>query len=774
MNALLKALSMASMRAWILSVLFTLVTLSFAAESKKDTAEFRVPTDIPLVEQMKMLKDTIAPKARLGVSVYSLKQNKFLYQINDKELFKPASTLKLVVTAAALDTFPLDYYPSTGLLLEGRISGVGDVKLPDFTSFQGPGLASPYPQHVKGGRFSGDIVIQGGGDPNISARYFPDPLMPFRFWADSLKAIGIDTLSGKIILDTSYIKGPRRPATWEKRFFDRWYGAEISSLTFNDNCVLMKVGIPDSLDDTVVVEFQPDLGIYQVDSFDVKVVQRPRYRRGVAYAMDPDQNRIRITGEMGVDARPYYSSIPVRNPPEFFLRAFMAAMDSSGIVVDTNVRNYKKQPYTFQRQFRFTTAPFLSMLDEINQRSQNLHAEILLRMLGDRYYGEGSLEKGIQAEKQFLYSLGLDSSSFTLEDGSGLSYGNRIVPRNMTLLLQSMARHPKGHWYFQSLGAPGISGAKATRLSHLETSHRVRMKTGFINHVQGLAGYILGSDGDTLCTSLFLNGYRINTQEARDLMDTIWHRITNHHNMEFASLREAAELWHQVRAQTDSYEQRVDWLSRYLLGRPYELGPTGEGWSGKIEAKPLCKFESFDCVTYMEHVLAVARASHPDSILPELNRIRYVDGKVEYSSRKHYFVEDWIRHSPDLVQQKVFAGDTAGTRVMDKKKFYGSKKIPWKKENPKTQLTYTPWEKAVEYATEKNWNKNYIIGFVGKYPNIWVTHTGFVIPGPNGEARLRHASLRGNKVREDSLKEYLESRKGSVVGVVFLELKDQK
>src|SRR5690606_27024307 len=107
----------------------------------------------------------------------------------------PASTLKLLVTAAALDALADDASPRTVLEVAGELSGR---------------------------TLRGELRLIGGGDPNISDRFYADALVPLRAWADSLKALGIDTVRGRVVALDTFFSGPRKPKAWAERHFNAW------------------------------------------------------------------------------------------------------------------------------------------------------------------------------------------------------------------------------------------------------------------------------------------------------------------------------------------------------------------------------------------------------------------------------------------------------------------------------------------------------------------------------------------------------------------------
>jgi D-alanyl-D-alanine carboxypeptidase/D-alanyl-D-alanine-endopeptidase (penicillin-binding protein 4) len=692
-----------------------------------------------LAIKMHSLHDSLVPQSKLGLSLRSHKTGTEIFSIRGSELFKPASALKLIVTATALDRLGPDYRAQTQFTLHGSL--VDSI-------------------------FTGSLIIKAQGEPNISARYFNDPIQGLHFVADSLLSFGIKKINGKIITDTSWYEGSRKPEGWKDRFFDQWYGAEVSPFAFNDNCIRIIVEPGLKPGDTLSYKFEPALDIYRVIN-NAKTTSGSRKR--LNHSLKPDSNIITITGSLGVNSGTWASTIPVRNPTAYYRSALHQALLDRDILIDTNL---VVSDLNFFKSFTIRLTPLLSFLDEINQRSQNLHSEMLLRNLGRLTENAGSASAGLLAEKKFLAKIGLDTSAFILKDASGLSYDNQISPSALSLVLASQVHSPHGYLYINSLATPGISGTRRGRLASIESSDQFRFKTGFINNVQALAGYLFTPLDDTLSLVLFTNGYQVPDDSARNVLDTLWAITARHFSRESQSLQEARTLF-RLYTGVDSLQQRLRSFSESLLGRPYLLGPTGEGAGSAVEPKPIINLHEFDCVTYMEHVMALAYAQNEDSILAQLQKIRYRSDTLSYETRNHYFVEDWLKDNANYIKNVNFPMDTVGMRVMDKKSFYSSKGLQWPKANPETNLRYLTYDQALAWSrTSKNPNI-YGVGFIGNSKNIWVTHTGFVLTNDTGSAVLRHASSLGKKVLDQSLEDYLISRKGKCQGIVLFEFKDK-
>ena len=689
-----------------------------------------------LSTSLKSYADSVAPGVRLGLSVRSVRTNTLLHQVDGSGWFVPASTLKTVLTAAAVYYLPLDYAPELTLSLEG-------VR--------------------KGRTFVGVVRVTGKGEPNVSGRYFPDALYPLRGLADSLRALGIDTLQGRLLADTSFYSGPRRPVGWRPNYFSSWYGAEVSPLGFNDNCVLVEMTPGNKPGDSVKVNLLPDVGYVRVANNMKTVAGKGKQW---VYSLDSLQPVLQLGGTLGALSGKTTVVLPVTGPAGYLLSALKLAFSQRGVafVADTAAMQGKAL-----HTLRLSLTPLRSWLDEINQRSQNLHAEMLLRNLGQYRWKQGTAEAGIRAELLFLHEAKLPAADFHLVDGSGLSPDNKLKPDALTRMLAYMARHPRRDFYLSTFGLPGVTGNQGRRLSGLEASHRVRFKTGFINGVHGLAGYAATQQGDTLAMAIYLNGAdKLSDAQGRALVDTLWNRVVRLYNREYADVLEAQQLWLQGES-LQEFNSRLRWFSAQLRGRPYRLGPLGEGMTASLEKGPLFDMREFDCVTYLEHVLALSRAASPEYIFAELQSIRYAKGQVGYTSRNHYFVADWIANNADKVALLRMPGDTVELRTMDKRRFFADKGLLYQGPQAPTEVPYLPLDKALDYAGQ-TWNgpdSVMGVGFVGKSPQICVTHTGFLLLRQGEKPLLRHASQLLGKVVDQPLEEYLRGRVGKTPGVLF-------
>lgn len=696
--------------------------------------------------------DSVIPEVKFGLSVRSVTTGEELLNVNADEYFTPASTMKTLSTATALHFLPLDYAPQT------KVSLLGVQQRNVFT---------------------GEVNVRGEGDPNISARFYTDPLVMLYAMADSIRSLGIDTVRGRLVLDTSFFTPPWKPEHWRSDFFDYYYGAEVTPLQFNDNCTVIRIK-PGAEDDTVRVSVVPDVGYVKVVN---KLITKtaPRNKRGRKQklkwnrSLDPVEPVVTIEGEFDIETDSTQFVIPVRGALGYFRAALLKAFRDRGLVLsEASVAAAGEKMKTFS----FSSAPLLSVMDEINQRSQNLHAETLFRNAAAYMFGVGSVENGKKLERRFLAEMGLDSSGFEVYDGCGLAAKNKIKPSVETQMLAKMARHPKGEYYINSFASPRI-GSGSKRMQTLLYPWFTRFKTGYIAEVHGLAGYIFTMAGDTLSVAMYLNQTGKNKDaDCKNTMDSVWIALVEWANNGYPSLLRMKDMWRDG-MEVKGFDARLEYFSRMLMKTPYGLGMMGEGHIDAVEPKPMVYLDSVDCVTYVEHVLAMVNATSEDSLFNVLQRIRYTDGKIGYRTRKHYMIVDWVGEGK-FARTLPVADDTVMERTIAKNEFFKSKKMKYLVDgnpaaDPKVQIRYLPYEKARKWAKETRSDTLRVIGaaFISKAEKYDASHTGFVVFKPGEAPRLRHASSLRKQVVDMSLSDYLDSRKGKLPGITLFEFVPQ-
>ena len=157
----------------------------------------------------------------------------------------------------------------------------------------------------------------------------------------------------------------------------------------------------------------------------------------------------------------------------------------------------------------------------INKVSQNLHAEILLRLLGREKGNAGTVEGGLEVLKGFLNQAGVPSDQYVFYDGSGLSRQNLVTPHAVVQLLRYAASQSWGASFRYTLPVSGVDGSLSDRFKSLDLQGRIYAKTGSLGGVKSLSGYLTTKRGDQLVFSILSNNFNQPTKRVTDAIDSI-------------------------------------------------------------------------------------------------------------------------------------------------------------------------------------------------------------------------------------------------------------
>ena len=425
-------------------------------------------------------------------------RGRLLYERNGDRLFVPASNTKLVVAAVASALLPREYRWRTSVYAAGRVDS---------------------------GVVRGDLVLYGRGDPTISDRYFQSSFTVFDELADSLRARGIVRVAGDLVGDASYFDSVVVHPSWEVYDLNFEDAAPVTALAFNEN--VEGFGItPGSPGGPPAITIAPDLGFLRLTNRARTVPMDSG--RTLDFVRQPGTNDVWADGDVPVDARPWGERFAVVDGPGYAATAFRRSLQSRGITVSGRTRSlYDSTAYAAARRgeplVEHLSPPLQEVLRTILEKSQNWHAEMLLKTLGRELRGQGSWPAGIEVERRFLIdSLRVDSTLFNLADGSGLSHHDLIAPRALVALLAAMHRPARAERVRAFLTALPVGGRTGTLRNRFRGSleGRVHAKTGSIANVNSLTGYLDLAE-EVWIFSIQLNNHAARSREALERIDSI-------------------------------------------------------------------------------------------------------------------------------------------------------------------------------------------------------------------------------------------------------------
>jgi len=466
-----------------------------------------------------------------GIDIVSLDTGNHLYALNENKLFTPASNTKLFTTAAAFALIGPDYRFKTTVESNGTVD--------------------------KYGRLNSDLVVVGRGDPNLSGRTLPynlhterkaPPIQVLIDLADQLVAKGLKYVDGDIVADDSYFVFERYGEGWSQDDLAWEWGAPVSALTVNDNVLFANILPADRPGERAFLNLTPFPEYYRIDN---RVMTTPTGTgpRKIYINREPGSNQITLWGNIPLDDTGASESLAIDDPADFAARLFRELLEQRGVTVYGRARTHHTELAAMQT-FSVTTVasggggelpahsgpgltvlashesmPLSDDLRVINKVSQNLHAELTLRLLGKEKGNSGSISGGLEVLRGFLTTAGITPEQFAFYDGSGLSRENLVSPAAVVQLLQYAYRQPWGKLFADTLPLSGVDGSLGDRLKTPPAKGAVRAKTGSLNHVNSLSGYATTVTGEQIAFSILCNNHNLTNKKVLDTIDRIVEKI---------------------------------------------------------------------------------------------------------------------------------------------------------------------------------------------------------------------------------------------------------
>src|ERR1700676_735671 len=356
--------------------------------------------------------------------------------------------------------------------------------------------------------------------------------------------------------DSFYLDEPYG-ASWGWDDLQWAYGAPVSALSFNENTVELTLTADPAGAGTavaggatagqMVAAWSPAIEFYQLDN--TMTIAAPKEAARPGLDRRPGTRLVRAFGTSPPSGM--HAQLAIEDPAEYTAETFKESLRARGVTVKggaTSAHRYSVVTGGFEaeRAMPIKQAPVRAATGTIaaplegrrvlaarrsvpvaeditvtNKLSQNLHAELLLRLLGKVHGSEGSLAEGTRVVRQFMVSAGVDDNDFFFYDGCGMSMDDRIAPRALTKLLAYASRQSWGTAWRETLPVAGVDGTLTGRFKNSPLKGRVLAKTGTLNESNALSGYVTTAGGKMLAFSVMVNGHRPGSTAETQAMDRI-------------------------------------------------------------------------------------------------------------------------------------------------------------------------------------------------------------------------------------------------------------
>ncbi len=408
--------------------------------------------------------------ARAGILVTSLDTGEVIYERSADELLNPASNVKLFTAAAALARLGPEYRFETEFLV------------------------------APGSTATRNLYVRGKGDPTLVTE---------RLWviAGELSHLGIDRV-GDLVLDDSWFDEERLGPGFDQEHGDHAYLAPAGALSLNFNAVAVHVTPADRSGAPGRVHLDPPSEFLQLDNRTLTVSGGTRRRVTVASQPASGRQRVTVEGKLPLGGRQQVFYRRVDDPPLYFGYTLKKLLELRGVKVAGRVRRgYVPQGASLVHVSESESLAEVARL--LEKQSNNFMAEQILKTLGAEARGvPGTWPKGVAAVEDFLAEAGIPRGTYIMKNGSGLNDSNRFSARQTVTLLREMwRRFPVMAEFVGALPVAGRDGTIRWRMEETAAAGRLRAKTGTLDGVTSLSGYVETRDGEHLAFAILVNDH---------------------------------------------------------------------------------------------------------------------------------------------------------------------------------------------------------------------------------------------------------------------------
>jgi D-alanyl-D-alanine carboxypeptidase/D-alanyl-D-alanine-endopeptidase (penicillin-binding protein 4) len=462
-----------------------------------------------------ILRTTAASRGFWGIEVAELPSGRIFFSRDAQHLFHPASNMKLFTTAAGLEKLGPDFVFRTRVESEAGPDAQGRVQ---------------------------KLYLVGRGDPSFcddaspplwnpgEAKNHPCPTL--QKLAEQTRARGVLEVSGPLIADDSYFLWQPYIHGWAAEDLLWGYGATISALAWNSNALVLGIKPALKLGEAAQVWLAPLTDYYQLNNSlqtsGAGTESRLLVERGL------DSMRLDVWGQIPLGAGETSERVAIAHPAQLVGELFRQALEEAGVTVRGGVQvrevtrfEAAKAPQppaqlsSLVALAEHHSPPLREIVKLTNKESRNFYAEMLLRTLGRELNHRGGLEDGLKVLIEFAQQVGAEQGETVFADGSGLSRDDLVTPDTLVKLLIHMATGPAFAVFLDTLPLAGVDGTLAGRFKGTRAEGKIHAKTGTLEQVNALSGYIDLPSGKRLAFSIIGNSHPLKEQEGAAALDQI-------------------------------------------------------------------------------------------------------------------------------------------------------------------------------------------------------------------------------------------------------------
>lgn len=432
----------------------------------------------------RLLSDSSMNHAAVSFCIIDADSGKTVFEYNSGKSLIPASVMKLITSASALELLGPEYRFRTIIGYAGVLN-------------------------KRTGRLAGDIIIKGGGDPVLGSKNFVEYYEGFtERWTEMIRELGIKKIDGRVITDDSYYDYLPVPAKWLWEDAGNYYGAGAYGLSVFDNTYEIHFNTLSDTLNQIITGITPEECRFEFSNW---LVAAGTAEKGYVYAAPYSTNGW-LAGTIPENLNDYVLKASIADPPLILAKVIDQKLRASGIRISGAPTTTRLLQSTIDKNVspvnEIISPPLKDIITVLNHESVNMYAEHLTKELGKVFMNNGSTESGMEVVREFLEKAGIDCSGMFIEDGSGLSPLDAINARGVSDLLFYMKR--SGQYFddfLNSLPEAGKEGTLKNSFRDPVFNSSLRAKSGSMTRVRSYAGYLKTSSGKELIFSIIVNNF---------------------------------------------------------------------------------------------------------------------------------------------------------------------------------------------------------------------------------------------------------------------------
>jgi D-alanyl-D-alanine carboxypeptidase/D-alanyl-D-alanine-endopeptidase (penicillin-binding protein 4) len=473
----------------LLLISFLLLVLNgFAQKEKKASVALNLSPIKQLTAEIETLKnDPDLIHGSWGLCVLDVKKDSIVAEYNSEMGLVPASSLKVVTTAAALSILGENYHYETKFQYDGTFDSIKGI-------------------------LHGNLYIKGNGDPTLQSKYFlkeKDSIAISWKWAKLIAAKGIKMIDGSVVADASGFSDDVVPETWIWGDMGNYYGAGAGGLNYRDNLYSVIYQSGNEGDTARISRIWPSMPGLKMYNY-----VKSGGTKDNAYIYGAPYNTVRIAeGTIPPKRTDYQVDGSMPDPAYYCAYELDSVLRRSGVLVTDKpytTRDSRLAGKESKKPRKTLFLEFSPRLADIvywtNRKSVNLYAEAMLKTIALRRKGWAAEGPGTDAVTAFWTGKKVDTKGLYLNDGCGLSRWNSITPHQFVSVLRVVSTESCFKSFYKSLP---------------EYNANVVAKGGYITRVRSYTGYATKKNGELLAFSIIANNYDCNPVEMRKKLEKL-------------------------------------------------------------------------------------------------------------------------------------------------------------------------------------------------------------------------------------------------------------